>query len=76
MSSRILVVDDDVALAEMIGIVLQNEGFRVVFVPTDHKRWLTFRNIILTLFSWTSCCPGWMVSTCVGRSVESPTLRS
>ena len=31
MSSCILVVDDDVALAEMIGIVLQNEGFRVVF---------------------------------------------
>ena len=31
MSSRILVVDDDVALAEMIGIVLQNEGFDVVF---------------------------------------------
>ncbi|MBF0966848.1 MAG: DNA-binding response regulator, partial [Actinomyces bouchesdurhonensis] len=26
MSSRILVVDDDVALAEMIGIVLENEG--------------------------------------------------
>ena len=31
MSSRILVVDDDVALAEMIGIVLHNEGFDVVF---------------------------------------------
>ena len=31
MSSRILVVDDDVALAEMIGIVLENEGFRVAF---------------------------------------------
>lgn len=31
MISRILVVDDDLALAEMIGIVLQNEGFRVVF---------------------------------------------
>ena len=31
MSSRILVVDDDVALAEMIGIVLENEGYRVVF---------------------------------------------
>ena len=31
MSSRILVVDDDVALAEMIGIVLQNEGYDVVF---------------------------------------------
>ena len=31
MSSRILVVDDDVALAEMIGIILQNEGYEVVF---------------------------------------------
>ena len=31
MSSRILVVDDDVALAEMIGIVLQNEGYDVFF---------------------------------------------
>ncbi len=30
MSSRILVVDDDIALAEMIGIVLQAEGFEVV----------------------------------------------
>ncbi len=29
MSSRILVVDDDVALAEMIGIVLEAEGFAV-----------------------------------------------
>lgn len=30
MSARILVVDDDVALAEMIGIVLKSEGFDVV----------------------------------------------
>lgn len=32
MSSRILVVDDDVALAEMIGIVLEAEGFAVTDV--------------------------------------------
>jgi len=31
MTSRILVVDDDTALAEMIGIVLRTEGFDVVF---------------------------------------------
>ena len=29
MSSRILVVDDDVALSEMIGIMLHAEGFEV-----------------------------------------------
>jgi len=31
MTSRILVVDDDTALAEMIGIVLRTEGFDVAF---------------------------------------------
>ena len=31
MTSRILVVDDDTALAEMIGIVLRTEGFEVLF---------------------------------------------
>ena len=33
MSSRILVVDDDVALAEMIGIVLEGEGYTVSTCP-------------------------------------------
>ncbi|MDQ0800604.1 PleD family two-component response regulator [Arthrobacter sp. SLBN-112] len=31
MKARILVVDDDEALAEMIGIVLRNDGFEPVF---------------------------------------------
>ena len=31
MSARILVVDDDTALAEMIGIVLRTEGFETAF---------------------------------------------
>ncbi|MFD1507360.1 MtrAB system response regulator MtrA [Georgenia yuyongxinii] len=31
MNSRLLVVDDDVALAEMIGIVLEAEGFEPIF---------------------------------------------
>ncbi|HRN29012.1 MAG TPA: response regulator, partial [Terrimesophilobacter sp.] len=31
MTSRILVVDDDTALAEMIGIVLRTDGFDPVF---------------------------------------------
>ncbi|MHB0829017.1 MAG: MtrAB system response regulator MtrA [Schaalia turicensis] len=33
MTSRILVVDDDVALAEMIGIVLEAEGFAIATCP-------------------------------------------
>ncbi|MBP2437595.1 MtrAB system response regulator MtrA [Microbacterium amylolyticum] len=34
MTSRILVVDDDTALAEMIGIVLRTEGFDTAFCAT------------------------------------------
>ncbi len=37
MTSRILVVDDDTALAEMIGIVLRTEGFDTVFCADGAK---------------------------------------
>jgi two-component system, OmpR family, response regulator MtrA len=37
MTSRILVVDDDTALAEMIGIVLRTEGFETVFCADGVK---------------------------------------
>ena len=37
MTSRILVVDDDTALAEMIGIVLRTEGFDTVFCADGLK---------------------------------------
>ena len=32
MKGRVLVVDDDAALAEMLGIVLRGEGFEPAFV--------------------------------------------
>lgn len=34
MSSRILIVDDDKSLAEMVGIVLRNEGFEALYAPS------------------------------------------
>ena len=43
MKSRILVVDDDVALAEMIGIVLESEGFEVSYCADGAKAVPTFR---------------------------------
>lgn len=43
MSSRILVVDDDVALAEMIGIVLRAEGFESVFCTHGDEVMRVFR---------------------------------
>ncbi|MBO3142477.1 MtrAB system response regulator MtrA [Dermatophilus congolensis] len=33
MKAHVLVVDDDIALAEMLGLVLQNEGFHVTHCP-------------------------------------------
>jgi two-component system response regulator MtrA len=42
MTSRILVVDDDTALAEMIGIVLRTEGFDPVFCEDGGQAVETF----------------------------------
>ena len=42
MTSRILVVDDDTALAEMIGIVLRTEGFDPVFCEDGAQAVETF----------------------------------
>ena len=45
MKSRILVVDDDLALAEMLGIVLTNEGFDVTHVATGTAAVPAFREV-------------------------------
>jgi two-component system response regulator MtrA len=44
MTSRILVVDDDTALAEMIGIVLRTEGFDPVFCEDGAQAVDTFHS--------------------------------
>ncbi|WP_225753674.1 MtrAB system response regulator MtrA [Actinotalea sp. Marseille-Q4924] len=43
MKGRILVVDDDVALAEMIGIVLRSEGFEPLFCDHGDEALAAFR---------------------------------
>ncbi len=42
MTARILVVDDDTALAEMIGIVLRSEGFEPVFCGDGAQAFAAF----------------------------------
>src|ERR1043166_7608142 len=43
MKGRVLVVDDDTALAEMLGIVLRNEGFEPVFCADGDRALSAFR---------------------------------
>ena len=44
MSNRVLVVDDDAALAEMLGIVLRAEGFDPVFCADGDSALAVFRD--------------------------------
>lgn len=44
MSTRILVVDDDRALAEMLGMVLEGEGFEPIFSADGAEAISTFRD--------------------------------
>ena len=45
MSTRILVVDDDTALAEMIGIMLESEGHTPSFCADGAKAMDIFRQV-------------------------------
>src|SRR5699024_6310273 len=45
MNARILVVDDDTALAEMIGIVLKSEGFEPFFCATGDQAFEEFQKV-------------------------------
>src|SRR6516162_2045374 len=49
MKGRVLVVDDDAALAEMLGIVLRGEGFEPTFVADGDKAVEAFRDSRLDL---------------------------
>ena len=44
MKGRVLVVDDDAALAEMLGIVLRGEGFEPTFVADGDHAMDAFRD--------------------------------
>src|SRR5215213_8508762 len=45
MKGRVLIVDDDVALSEMLGIVLRGEGFDPAFVADGDKAITAFREV-------------------------------
>ena len=45
MRARVLVVDDDPALAEMLGIVLRSEGFAPAFVADGERALAAFREV-------------------------------
>jgi two-component system response regulator MtrA len=58
MNARILVVDDDVALAEMIGIVLRSEGFEPHFCADGAEAVEAFRTVSPDLVLLDLMLPG------------------
>ncbi len=58
MSARILVVDDDAALAEMIGIVLRSEGYDVLDCYNGNEAFRAFQNFEPNLVLLDVMLPG------------------
>ena len=58
MGARILVVDDDAALAEMVGIVLEGEGFEPVFCADGAEALAAFRDTAPDLVLLDLMLPG------------------
>jgi two-component system, OmpR family, response regulator MtrA len=70
---RVLVVDDDPALAEMLGIVLRNEGFEPSFVSDGDAALVAFRNTRPDLVLLDLMLPGTDgVDVCRAIRAESP----
>ena len=54
---KILIVDDEVGLLEMVTSILEQDGFKEIKLPEQYlKRYLYVRNGIRRLPSWMSCC--------------------
>ena len=76
MKGRVLVVDDDSALAEMLGIVLRSEGFEPAFVADGDKAMEVFRDTKPDLVLLDLMLPGMAASTCAAGSAPRPACRS
>lgn len=72
MTARILVVDDDTALAEMIGIVLRTEGFDPVFCADGSQALAVFKSTRPDLVLLDLMLPGKSgIEVCAELRVES-----
>ena len=73
MKGRVLVVDDDTALAEMLGHRAAQRGLRALCsAPTATRRSAVFRTPSPIWSCSTSCCRARTASTSAGRSGPSP----
>ncbi|MDO5627533.1 MAG: MtrAB system response regulator MtrA [Mobilicoccus sp.] len=73
MKARVLVVDDDLALAEMLGIVLRNEGLDVDHVADGAEALATFRETRPDLVLLDVMLPGMDgIEVCKRLRAESP----
>ena len=76
MSTRILVVDDDASLAEMIGIMLESESYTPTLCHDGAKALDTFHEVNPDLVLLDLMLPGLTASRSAGSSAPSPTCRS
>jgi two-component system response regulator MtrA len=72
MKGRVLVVDDDAALAEMLGIVLRSEGFVPAFVSDGERALAAFREVRPDIVLLDLMLPGMSgIDICRAIRVES-----
>lgn len=72
-NEKVMVVDDDLNICELLRLYLEKEQFRV-FVAHDGQTALeVFKNNNRTLCCWTLCFPYWTVGRSVGKYGRFPT---
>ena len=70
---KVLVVDDDPNICDVLMMYLENEGYSVI-LSYDGEEALVMPSS-RTSFCWTSCCQVWTAGRFAGKSGKSPVCR-
>ena len=71
-AEKILVVDDDKNICELLRLYLEKEGYSVILSHDGEEALVKFNALKPDLSYWILCSQVWMAGRYVGKSVKNP----
>lgn len=75
MSEKILVVDDDEKICQILSLYLRSKGYEVFTCQSGSKAITSFEEFGRISFCWMLCFPGWTVGRYSNEFERSATHR-
>ena len=72
---KVLVVDDDPNICDVLMMYLENEGYSVILSYDGEEALVKFNALKPDIVCWMSCCQVWTAGRFAGKSEKSPVCR-